>query len=165
MKLPPRVHAVALLLASLLVLNPLQAEEARLSAVPDPYAHVEVPPCKASIYIGIVTMTMGRFDRQGDSYVAPYQVKVMPFFFYSEHGTIRIQMDQDRIARVARGEKVSFTGLAVSSSGEKRQIEGLAEAASPLAGSLKIKVSATRSIRLNFPTSYRFVAGSVQGAK
>jgi len=115
-----------------------------------------VPTCKTSIYVGSVTMELSPFKRTKDGYEATYKARVFPFFFLSEHGTLRIEASVNQLERLQRGEQVDFTGSAVTSSGEPRHIEGRATPSTPLAGSLKIRVSVSKSIRLAFPGSYRF---------
>ncbi len=126
----------------------------------DAFACVDIPVCKTSIYIGSVTMTTSRFRRQGEYYQAGYQASVFPFFFYREKGTLSIKVDSTAMAQLAKGEKILIQGTATTSSGESRRIDCTATPTDIHSGILKIKVLVSRSIKLSFTTSYRFVAES-----
>jgi hypothetical protein len=128
----------------------------RSTEMGDAYGKITVPDCKTSIYIGRVTMHMSEFLRKGDAYEARYEARVFPFFFASEHGTLRIEVNADQLMRLKKGELVSFTGSASNSDGQTRKVEGTAKASALLEGTLKIKVYVSRSIKLSFPASYRF---------
>lgn len=143
---------LACLLLGLAVLRGAQPDE-------DPFRFVAVPACKTSIYVGTVTMIPGRFERRADHYVASYEAKVFPFFFYSEKGTLRIDMDQAALERLQRGENVAFKGEALNSSGEKRKLEGSAQPENGRSGRLKIKIFVSSSIKLSFPARYSFESG------
>lgn len=120
------------------------------------YARVEVEPTKTSIYIGSVAMTMPAFTRTADSYASSYVAKVFPFFFSNESGRLSVDISDDHLQRLARGEPIEFTGRAVNESGAERRIEGKATPADAASGKLKVRVFVSRRIELIFNTTYRF---------
>jgi hypothetical protein len=120
------------------------------------FARVEVAPTKTSIYIGSVAMTMPAFTRTGDTYTSSYEAKVFPFFFSNESGRLNVDISDDLLQRLARGEPIEFTGRAVNDSGAERRIEGKATPADAASGKLKVRVFVSRRIELIFNTTYRF---------
>ncbi len=122
------------------------------------YDRVEIAPTKTSIYIGSVSMTTPSFTRTGGAYESSYAAKVFPFFFQSESGRLRVEISDDMLRRLGRGERVEFTGQAVATNGDERRVEGHATPAEPGAasGRIKVRVFVSRKIVLIFNTTYRF---------
>ncbi|MDB6170107.1 MAG: hypothetical protein JWM88_2971 [Verrucomicrobia bacterium] len=120
------------------------------------YRTVAIAPTRTSIYIGSVKMTMPPFTREQSTYSSTYQAKVFPYFFYNEHGTIAIDVTDDQLRQLARGEAVEFQGRGVSSQGEPRHIEGKATPAGATTGKIKVRVFVSKKIQLIFNTTYRF---------
>lgn len=120
------------------------------------YERVVVEPTKTSIYIGTVSMTMPAFVRTGDRYAAAYTAKVFPFFFYNERGTLFVQISDEQLRALARGEPIEFSGRAHSTDSDERRVEGKATPADARSGKLKVRVFVSRRIELIFNTSYRF---------
>lgn len=125
------------------------------AAAPD-YNVVVVEPTKTSIYVGNVSLTMNAFRRSGATYVTDYKAKVFPYFFSNEHGTLSIDLTDDDLARLARGEVVQFKGRAENSEKEERRIEGRAVPSDASRGKIKVRVFVTQKIELIFNTTYRF---------
>jgi hypothetical protein len=120
------------------------------------YDRVEIAPTKTSIYIGSVAMTMPAFARKGGVYESTYTAKVFPYFFYNEEGTLSIDVPDEALRRLARGEPIEFTGRAVNSSGAKRHVEGRAVPADATSGKIKVRVFISKRTQLIFNTTYRF---------
>jgi hypothetical protein len=123
-----------------------------------PYDQVVIPPAKTSIYIGNVTLTPGILQRENGAYRTSYQAKVFPYFFYNEDGHLSIDVSDEQLAQLARGERVQFTGTAKNKDGEDRRIEGHATANAPGAteGTIKVRIFVTKKIELIFNSTYRF---------
>ena len=117
---------------------------------------VTVAPAKTSIYIGSVTLTSSVFRRESAGYVADYKATVFPYFFYNEKGRLRIDFNDDQLARLARGERVEFQGRAESSDGDPRKVEGHASPANASSGNLKVRIFVSPKIQLIFNTTYVF---------
>ena len=122
------------------------------------FARVTVEPTWTSIYLGTVSLRMPGFGRRGGTYESPYTAKVLPFFFYNEQGRLSVDLDDDALARLGRGESVTFKGRAIRSSGEERPVEGKATPVDSLTGKLKVRVLVSTKIELIFNTTYRFAA-------
>lgn len=126
-----------------------------VAAAPDRQT-VVIETAKTSIYIGNITMTMPPFKRVQDRYESTYAAKVFPYFFYNEHGQLSITFTDDQLEKLARGERVEFSGSGRSSEGEDRRIEGFATPADANSGKIKVRVFVSKKIELIFNTTYRF---------
>jgi hypothetical protein len=120
------------------------------------YNRVVVPPAKTSIYLGSVTMTMPDFTRKGGAYESSYQAKVFPFFFSNEQGRVSIEISDDQLRQLARGERMEFKGRGVRDDGAERRLEGTAIPTDATSGTLKIRIFVSKRIELIFNTTYRF---------
>ncbi len=119
------------------------------------YDRLEVASTKTSIYIGRVTMTMPAFVRAGITYETTYTAKVFPYFFYNENGTLKIEISDDMLRAIDRGQSIEFQGRGVSITGEERHVEGKATPTSATEGKLKVRVFVSKRIELIFNTTYR----------
>ncbi len=124
----------------------------------DRYNRVDIADAKTSIYIGSITMKLPPFIRENGVYSAAYQAKVFPYFFYNESGTLSIEIPDDTLRALERGEVIQFTGRAFNDDGEERHVEGRAIPDGPnsLSGSIKVRVFVSKKIQLIFNTTYRF---------
>lgn len=129
---------------------------AATAAPPRDYERVVVAPTKTSIYIGSVSMTMPPFVRKGGHFEAAYIAKVFPYFFYNENGTLSVDVSDQMLRALARGEPIEFKGRAVRADGVERRVEGRATPADARSGKLKVRVFVSRRIELIFNTTYRF---------
>lgn len=135
-----------------LCLAPARADDAMLAR----YRRVEIAPTKTSIYIGTVSMTMPAFTRHAATYTATYTAKVFPYFFYNETGTLAIDVSDDALRQLTRGEPITFTGRGQNTDGEKRHVEGRAVPTDATTGHIKVRVFISKRIQLIFNTTYRF---------
>ena len=123
-----------------------------------PYDRVLVPPAKTSIYIGNVTLTPGVLKRENATYTTSYHCKVFPYFFYNEDGRLTIEISDEQLALLEKGERIAFKGTAKNTDGDDRRIEGHATPNAPGAteGKLKVRIFVTKKIELIFNSTYRF---------
>jgi hypothetical protein len=120
------------------------------------YERVDIAPTKTSIYIGTVSMTLPTLTRASGTYSAPYVAKVFPYFFYNERGQLSIEVSDEMLRQLERGETVEFKGRAVNSENEERRVEGKATPVDAKSGKLKVRVFVSKRIELIFNTTYRF---------
>ncbi len=120
------------------------------------FDRVTIPPAKTSIYLGTVTMTMPDIVRRDGGYESGYQARVFPYFFSNEQGRLRIEVSDEQLHQLERGQPIHFKGRAVRADGAERRIEGTATPADPSGGRLKVRVFVARRIELIFNTTYRF---------
>jgi hypothetical protein len=143
------------LLAGLLLwlgVGALRAAEAPIER----YATVEIDRAKTSIYVGSVTMTMPPFARKDGVFHSTYTAKVFPYFFYNDKGKIEIEVSDEDLRKLERGETIQFTGRGLSDKGETYHVEGRAVPANSTSGKIKVKVQVSKKIELIFNTTYRF---------
>jgi len=119
------------------------------------YDQVAVEPAKTSIYVGSVTMTLTPFTRKNGLYRSDYKAKVFPYFFWNEQGWISIEVSDDTLRQLAKGETIQFKGRGMSDDGEERHIEGRAVPADANTGKIKVRVFVSKRIQLIFNTTYR----------
>lgn len=150
-----RFPRIFLFLLAWLAVVPLRAAEA---PAPENYATVTIDQVKTSIYVGSVTMTIPTLKRDGSSatYASTYKARVFPYFFYNENGTFSITLPDGWQEKMARGERVLFTGEGMSADKEPRKIEGHADPADAVSGKIKVRVWVSPKIELIFNSTYRF---------
>jgi len=117
---------------------------------------IAVETSSTSIYIGKVTLHVAPLVRQNGVYTGGYQARVFPYFFMGEHGTFRMEVSDEDLARVAKGETVEFKGHAENSGHEERKITGRATPEDASHGKIKVRIFVTEKIQLIFNTTYRF---------
>ena len=131
---------------------PLRADATQLIGDWD---SVTVARMKTSIYVGNVSLTPGVFRREGDKFSTTYEAKVWPWFFWSETGQISIFLSEVELEKLARGERIEFTGQALNHKKKPRKVTGRAEFLNGAGGKIKVRISVD-DIELTFNGTYRF---------
>lgn len=124
------------------------------------YERVDVAPARTNIYVGSVTLTMPTFARAAGVYETTYTAKVFPYIFYNEKGRLTVEMSDEMLRKLERGEPVEFKGEAVREDGAKRRVEGKATPADDTngaSGKIKVRVFYSKKVELIFNTTYRFL--------
>lgn len=116
---------------------------------------VTVEPMKTSIYVGSVTLTTGEFRRDGDKFSTTYDAKVRPWFFWGETGRITITLSQADLEKLARGERIEFTGEAFNHKNKPRKVTGRADRIDGATGKIKVRIGVDDT-QLIFNGTYRF---------
>jgi hypothetical protein len=119
------------------------------------YDLVAIAPTSTSIYVGSVSMVLTPFVRRNGVYQSHYIAKVFPYFFWGEQGWIAIEMPDETLRQLAKGQAVQFKGRGMNSDGEERHIEGRAVPADANSGKIKVRVFISKRIQLIFNTTYR----------
>ena len=84
-------------------------------------------PSAASLAGGKARLTTSALRIQGGRYIGDYQLKVFPYAFKNETGSLSIGVSDESLRKLAAGLPVSFTGTAVTSgSGKTRPVTVLA---------------------------------------
>lgn len=117
--------------------------------------HVTVEPMKTSIYVGSVRLTTGVFERHGSTLSTTYEAKVVPWFFWSERGSISITLTDADLAKLATGQTAEFRGDAVNDKNKPRPVTGRARPADGTSGKIKVRVTAD-GVELIFNGTYKF---------
>jgi hypothetical protein len=127
----------------------------RADATPGGWDVVMIQPVKTSIYVGNVTLTASEFRRDGDKYLGTYSAKVWPWFFWNETGRIAITLPAAELQKLARGERIEFTGEAFNHKNKPRRVTGRAERTDDVSGKIKVRI-AVDDTALVFNSTYRF---------
>ncbi len=130
-----------------------KSEEPFTYQEPSRYKTIEVKDSKTKIPATRIKLNVASLKRTDYGYSSTYSVKVFPFFFFNEHGSIEITLKEDSIEKIDAGETVSFAGHAVNHRGSKRKITGEAVPGNTNSGDLQIIIRAS-GINLTFNTSY-----------
>ena len=116
---------------------------------------VTVAPMKTSIYVGSVSLITGEFKRAENQFSATYEAKIWPWFFWGETGRITITLLPADLEKLARGERVEFTGEAFNHKNKPRKITGRAERTDGATGKIKVRIGVDDT-ELVFNGTYRF---------
>ena len=116
---------------------------------------VTVAPMKTSIYVGSVALNTGEFRREGEKFATTYEAKVWPWFFWNENGHITITLAPSSLEKLAKGERVEFSGEAINSKGKPRTVTGRADRANAATGKIKVRIKVDGT-ELIFNGNYRF---------
>jgi len=119
------------------------------------YNRVTIAPVSTSIYVGSVSLTLTPFVRKNGVYHSNYVAKVFPYFFWGEQGWITIEMSDDALRQLAKGEVVQFKGRGQNGDGEERRVEGRAVPGDANTGKIKVRVYISKRIELIFNTTYQ----------
>ena len=158
-------RSLPLLLAAVLAGIPARAAaELHAAELQNRFGTVEIQPSKASILLGTVTLAAPRFVRKDGIFRSTYSATVFPYFFFDETGTIAIDMPDEALRRLARGEKIAFAGRGTSDDGENRRIDGLVDPIDAVSGRIRVRIFISRRISLEFNTSYRLKPANAGGA-
>ncbi len=136
-----------------------KSEEVSTDQEPYRFQTIDIKDSKTKIPATRIRLNVAPLNRTDYGYSSTYSVKVFPFFFFSEHGSIEINLDKDCIQRIDAGETVSFDGNAVNHRGSKRKITGEAAPGDSESGDLQIIIRAS-GFDLTFNTSYLLTGDS-----
>jgi hypothetical protein len=127
----------------------------------DRFQTIDIKDSKTHIPATRIRLNIAPLSRTDHGYSSTYSVKVFPFFFFNEHGSIEINLDEDCIQRIEAGETVSFGGNAINHRGAKRKITGEAVPGDLDSGDLEIIITAS-GFDLTFDTSYLLTGNQEQ---
>jgi hypothetical protein len=154
------IVSLSLALGFSLVLFSSGLEAQNVTSVPKMGATVKrrmfVDPSSTTVSHNKVRLIVGPLTHQGKFYVGSYQLKVFPYFFKSETGTLKLDAPDEGFRKFADGTEVKFTGKATNNKGAKdKVITGKAKPSDKDKGSLIFSLE-TDNGRMTFKTSYHF---------
>jgi hypothetical protein len=115
---------------------------------------IVVAPAKTSIYIGRLTVLPAPFAWDGTGFEASLTVALEPYGIHDE-ARVTIQVSDDDLQRLQRGEVVDFKGRVIRKNGQTRRLTGRAIPIGPAGGKLDIKVFMSSQITVSFATTYQ----------
>jgi len=114
--------------------NYIHAEKSKPTAeISDPVKRkLFIDPSSTSVRLGKATLIVSPLSRRGGNYIGDYQLKVRPYFFKSETGSLILSASEDFVRRLQSGRAIDFTGKALTR--EDRTTHVVLGRATPLSG-------------------------------
>ena len=105
---------------------------------------------------GNATLIIGALSRTNGIYTGGYKLKVFPYFFKNETGTLAIVVSDASLAEAGQGKVVAITGTATTTkTGKCRPIAAIATPVNMDHGTLKLWFTAG-SRKMTFTPAYHF---------
>src|SRR6476660_4820514 len=105
---------------------------------------------------GKASLIVSPLTHRDVNYVGDYQLKVRPYFFKSEKGSLLLAASDDAVRKLQAGTAINFTGQAVTrADGRIHIVLGKATPLSGDRGSVTFSI-VTDDARIVFNTSYHF---------
>ena len=123
------------------------------------YRVLQVDRCFTKVAGGKATLTVGSLRRTNDVFAGQFKMKVEPYFFKSDQGSLAVVVPDDAMAKVSAGQAVDFAGSATTMDGRKMVVRKFSAVATPVdaeRGALKVCLTVDDR-KLVFETKYRFV--------
>jgi hypothetical protein len=117
-----------------------------------------IDPSSTSVALrGKASLTVSPLTHRNGNYVGDYQLKVRPYFFKSEKGSLLLAAPDDAIRKLQAGTAINFTGKAVTrKDGRTHVVLGRATPSSADRGRVTFSIITDDDGKLIFKTSYRF---------
>jgi hypothetical protein len=115
-----------------------------------------VDPSATKVSFGKASLVVNPLAHRGKYYVGNYLLKVIPYFFMSEKGTLKLDASDGVVQSLMEGNVVEFTGNATNNkNGKPKIINGKAIPSTNNRGSVTFSVQ-TDNGPMIFNTSYHF---------
>jgi hypothetical protein len=126
-------------------------------AISDPVTRkLFIDPRSTSLLLGKASLIVSPLTHRNGNYVGDYQLKVRPYFFKSETGTLLLAASDDSVRKLQAGTAIDFTGKAVTrKDGKTHVVLGTATPLSGDRGSVTFSII-TENGKMVFKTSYHF---------
>ena len=136
----------------------LHAETSKLTAEKSDTAtrKLFIDPAATSVALGKASLIVSPLTHRDGNYVGNYRLKVRPYFFKSEKGSLLLAASDDGLRKLQTGTAINFTGKAVThKDGRIHTVLGRATPLSPDKGSVTFSII-TDDVKMVFNTSYHF---------
>ena len=116
-----------------------------------------IDPSSTSVALrGKASLIVSPLTHRDGNYVGDYQLKVRPYFFKSEKGSLLLAASDDAVRKLQAGTAINFTGQAVThKDGRTHIVLGRATPSSRDRGSVTFSII-TDNAKIVFNTSYHF---------
>jgi len=115
-----------------------------------------IDPSATSVTLGKASLIVSPLTHRGGNYVGDYQLKVRPYFFKSENGSLFLAASEDAVRKLRAGTAINFTGKAVThKDGRTHIVLGSATPSSGDRGIVTFSIE-TDDATIVFNTSYHF---------
>ena len=137
----------------------IHAEKSRSpGAISDPVTRkLFIDPSSTPVHLGKATLIVSPLKRRDGNYVGDYQLKVRPYFFKSETGSLVLSASEDSVRRLQSGRAIDFTGKAVTrEDGTTHVVLGRATPLSGDRGTVTFSIVTEKNAKIIFKTLYHF---------
>ena len=116
-----------------------------------------INPSSTSVALGgKASLIVSPLTHRNGNYVGDYQLKVRPYFFKSEKGSLLLAASDDAVRKLQTGTAINFTGKAVThKDGRTHIVLGRATPSSGNRGGVTFSII-TDDAKIVFNTSYHF---------
>ena len=124
----------------------------------DPVCKLVIDPSSTRMSLARCELTVGTLECKADVLCGTYAIKVFPFTFKSDHGNLSLGVSNADLQKIAHGEALEFTGLAISARDAKaKPIKGRTKPDAGDHGLVSFTVT-TEDGDLLFNSTYRVLA-------
>ena len=81
-----------------------------------------VDPSSTKVSLGKVNLIVNPLTRKGNLYVGEYEIKVTPYYFKNERGTLELVAPDDSVQKLLGGIPIKFTGKATDNKNSKPKV-------------------------------------------
>ena|SRR5579862_5678809 len=115
-----------------------------------------VDPSSTKVSLGKISLIVNPLNHIGKFYVGEYQIKVVPYFFKNESGTLKMEASDDSIQKLSKGIAMEFAGKATNNkNGAQKVITGKATPSTKDQGIATFSIVTDNGLMV-FNTSYHF---------
>lgn len=115
-----------------------------------------IDPSATSVALGKASLIVSPLTHRDGNYVGNYRLKVRPYFFKNEQGSLLLTASDDALRKLQAGTAINFTGKAVThEDGRTHIVLGRATPLSADRGSVTFSII-TDDVKMVFSTSYHF---------
>ena len=117
-----------------------------------------IKPSTTSVaFGGKASLIVNPLTRRNGNYVGDYQLKVRPYFFKSEKGSLLLAASDNSVRKLQAGTAINFTGQALThKDGRIHVVLGRATPSSGDRGNVTFSIITDDDGKLIFNTSYHF---------
>jgi|SRR3954468_6858018 len=119
---------------------------------------LKIDQCFTHVAGGKATLNLGTLCRTNDVFGGAFEMKVNPYFFKNDKGTLAIVITDESIEKASKGMPVDITGTATTAgkNGTVRPIGAVATPVDSEHGALKLWFT-VEDRKMVFETKYRFI--------
>lgn len=116
-----------------------------------------IEPSATTTSMAKCELTVGALECKKQVLNGSYAIKVIPFSFKNDHGSLMLAMSDENAQKMAHGETIEFSGVATSAKdGKTKAIKGRTKPATGEAGAVSFVVT-TEDGDLLFNSAYQVV--------
>jgi hypothetical protein len=137
----------------------IHAENAKSTAdPPNPMTpKLIIDPSSTAVRLGKARLIVSPLLPRNGNYAGEYQLKVRPYFFKSETGSLVLGVSEDALRKLQAGGAIDFTGKALThEDGSSHVVLGKATPSSGDRGTVTFWIVTEKNAKIIFKTSYHF---------